>query len=108
MASLVATVSKESACSAGDPVQSPVREDPLEKEMGNLLQYSCLENSRDIGALRGIVHGITRVGNDLATKPPSHSTQHFININSVKVTKALMKQTTLCLLMDVETKTHRV
>ena len=25
-------------------------EDPLEKEMANLLQYSCLENSMDKGA----------------------------------------------------------
>ena len=32
---------------------------------GNPLQYSCLENSMDRG-----VHGITRVGHDLETKPP--------------------------------------
>ena len=36
----------------------------------NPLQYSCLENSMDRGACRATVHGVTRVGHDLATKPP--------------------------------------
>ena len=27
---------------------------------GNLLQYSCLENSMDRGAWRGTVHGVTK------------------------------------------------
>ena len=33
----------------------------------NPLQCSCLENSMDMGAT---VHGVTRVGHDLASKPP--------------------------------------
>ena len=37
---------------------------------GNLLQYSCLENSMDRGAWQAIVHGITRVRHSLGTKPP--------------------------------------
>ena len=37
---------------------------------GNPLQYSCLENPMDRGAQRAIVHGVPRVGHDLATKPP--------------------------------------
>ena len=37
---------------------------------GNPLHYSCLENSMDRGAWRATVHGITRVGHDLATKLP--------------------------------------
>ena len=36
---------------------------------GNPLQYSCLENPVD-RAWRTIVHGVTRVRHDLATKPP--------------------------------------
>ena len=36
----------------------------------NPLQYSCLENPMDRGAWRAIVHGVARVGHDLATKPP--------------------------------------
>ena len=35
---------------------------------GNPLQYSCLENPMDRGAWRATVHGVTRVGHDLATK----------------------------------------
>ena len=35
-------------------------EDPLEKGMGNQLQYSCLENPMDRGAWRAKVHGVTK------------------------------------------------
>ena len=35
---------------------------------GNTLQYSCLGNSMDRGAWQAIVHGVARVGPDLATK----------------------------------------
>ena len=37
---------------------------------GNPLQYSCLANPMDKGAWQAIVHVVTRVGHDLATKPP--------------------------------------
>ena len=37
---------------------------------GNLLQYSYLKNLMDRGAWWAKVHGIARVGHDLATKPP--------------------------------------
>ena len=40
----------------------------------NPLQYSCLENSMDRGACQATVHGVTRVGHDLVTKPPQHFT----------------------------------
>ena len=33
----------------------------------NPLQYSCLENPMDSGAWRAAVHGLTRVGHNLAT-----------------------------------------
>ena len=36
----------------------------------NPLQYSCLENPMDRGAWQATVHGVARVGHDLATKPP--------------------------------------
>ena len=36
---------------------------------GHSLQYSCLENPMDRGAWRAVVHGVARVGHDLATKP---------------------------------------
>ena len=41
---------KVSACNAGDLVRPLGREDPLEKDNGNPLQYSCLENPMDGGA----------------------------------------------------------
>ena len=34
------------------------------------LQHSCLENPMDRGAWQATVHGVTRVGHDLATQPP--------------------------------------
>ena len=35
---------------------------------GNPLQYSCLENSMGRGARLATVHGVARVGHDLATE----------------------------------------
>ena len=37
---------------------------------GNPLQYSYLENRMDRGVWQATVHGVARVGHDLATKPP--------------------------------------
>ena len=39
-------------------VQSLGWEDPLEKENGNLLQNSCLENPTEVGAWQATVHGV--------------------------------------------------
>ena len=36
---------------------------------GKPLQYSCLEDPMDRGAWRAAVHGVTRLKQDLATKP---------------------------------------
>ena len=41
-------------------VRSPGQEDPLEKENGNPLQYSCLENPMDRGAWWATVYGVTK------------------------------------------------
>ena len=37
---------------------------------GNPLQSSCLQNPIDRGAWQATVHGVTRVGHNLVTKPP--------------------------------------
>ena len=63
------SVSKESACNAGDPVLIPGLGRSSGEGNGNPLQYSCLENPMDRGAWQATVHGIARVGHDLATKP---------------------------------------
>ena len=41
-------------------VQFLGHEDPLEKEMGFPLQYSCLENPMDRGAWQATVHGVAK------------------------------------------------
>ena len=64
------SLSKESACSAGDPgfIHGSGRS-PGEGN-GNPLQYSCLENPKDRGAWQTTIHGLARVRHDLALKPP--------------------------------------
>ena len=64
------SVGKESVSSAGDPGSIPGLERSPGEGNGNPLQYSCLENPMDRGAWRGIAHAVSRVGHDLATKPP--------------------------------------
>ena len=54
------SVGKESACNAGDPGSIPGLGRSLEEGNGNLLQYSCLENSMDRGAWQTAVHGVTK------------------------------------------------
>ena len=64
------SVSKEPAYKAGDPgLISGLGKSP-EEGNGNPLQYSCLENPMDRGAWQAIVHGVARVGQDLAGKSP--------------------------------------
>ena len=63
--------SKESACNVGDLGSIPgMGRSPGERH-GHPLQYSCLENPVDRGAWQAVVHGVTKVRHDLATKPPS-------------------------------------
>ena len=64
------SVGKESACNAGDQGSLPGSGRSPGEGNGNPLQYSCLENPVDTGAWRAPVHGVTRIGHDLVTKPP--------------------------------------
>ena len=54
------SVSKESACSAGDPGSIPGLGRSPGKGNGDPLQYPCLENLMDKGAWWAVVHGVTR------------------------------------------------
>ena len=63
------SVSKESACNAGDPGSIPGWERYPGEGNGDPLQYSCLENPMDRGAWQATVHGVTKVRDDLAPKP---------------------------------------
>jgi len=76
------SVGKESACNAGDSGMIPGLGRSPGEGNGHLLQYSCLENPLDRGASRATLHGVTRVGHDLATKPPPMK-QQLLNVNGV-------------------------
>ena len=65
------SVGKESACNAGYLSSIPGSGRYPGEGNGNPLQHSCLENPMDRGDWRATVHGVTRVGHDLATKPPN-------------------------------------
>ena len=54
------SVGKESACNAGDPGSVPGLGRSPGEGNGNPLQYPCLENPRDRGAWRAIVHGVAK------------------------------------------------
>ena len=61
---------EESACSAGDLGSVPGSGRSAGEGNGNRLQHSCLKNPMDREAWQAIVHRVTRVRHDLATKPP--------------------------------------
>ena len=72
------SVSKESACKAGDLGSIPGSEISPGEGNGNPLQYSCLEKPMGRGAWLATVHGVSRVRHDLATKPlPPHLNYHL-------------------------------
>ena len=64
------SVGKESACNAGDLGSIPGLGKSPGEGNGNQHQYTCLENPMDRGACQATVHGVARVGHDLATTPP--------------------------------------
>ena len=69
---------QESACNAGDLDSIPGSWRSPGEGNGNPLQFSCLENLMDRGAWWAPVHGVARVGHDLATKPPPQpNTSHL-------------------------------
>ena len=70
------SVGEEYACNAGDWGSIPGSGRSPGEGNGNPLQYSCLENPTDRGAWQATVHGIARVGHDLATKPPTMLHSH--------------------------------
>ena len=57
---LHSSVSKESACNAGDPGSIPGLGRSPGEENGNPLQYPCLENLMDRGAWWAAVHGVSK------------------------------------------------
>ena len=66
-----------------------------EEGNGNPLQFSCLENPIDRGAWQATVHGVARVGQDLATKP-SFCGQTLVYTAATAAAKSLQLCPTLC------------
>ena len=58
---------QETAYNVGDPSSIPGSGRSPGIGNGNPLKYSCLENPMGRGAWLGIVHGVIRVGHNLAT-----------------------------------------
>ena len=69
------SVGKESTYNAGDLGLIPGFGRSPGEGNGNPLQYSCLENPMDCSLPASSVHGVARVGHDLATKPPKTTVQ---------------------------------
>ena len=63
------SVGQESACSTGDLGSIPGSGRSPGEGNGSPLQYSCSENPMDRGAWQVAIHGVARVGHNLATKP---------------------------------------
>ena len=76
----LSSVSKGSAHSAGDLSSIPMFGWSPGEGNGNPLQFSCLENHVDRRAWQAAVHGATRVGHDLATKPPQTEDKGNLNM----------------------------
>ena len=60
---------------------------PFGEGSGNSPQYSCLENPMDRGGWQTTVHGVSRAGHDLVTKPPTRlyldsNYNSFLNLQS--------------------------
>ena len=53
-------------------------EDPLEEEMANPLQYSCLTNSMDRGAWRATVHRVSNSQMRLSDQAQHNTAQHTV------------------------------
>ena len=62
------SVGKESTCSIGDPGSIPGLGRSPGEGNGSPLQCSCLENPINREAWQATVHGVAKVGQDLATK----------------------------------------
>ena len=61
---------QETACNAGDAGWIPGSGRSPGGGNGNPLQYSCLGDPMDRGALWTTVHGVPKVQRDLVIKPP--------------------------------------
>ena len=81
MACLVAQLVKNPPPMQETQVRFPGREDPLEKEVATHSSFLAWRIPWR-GAWRATVHGVARVGHDLATKPPPPASQAAVGFSS--------------------------
>ena len=74
--------SKESACNAEDMGSIPELGRSPEGSHDNPLQYSCLENPMARGALRAIVHGVTKSWTQLKQLSMNTCISNYILLNN--------------------------
>ena len=72
-ASQVTLVVKNLLANAGDMGSIPGSGGSPGVGNDNPFKYSCLVSSGDSGTWQATVHGVTRIGHDLETKPPMYS-----------------------------------
>ena len=80
------TVVKNPPANVGDMVSSLGSGRSPSAGNGNLLQYSCLENSMNRGAWQATVHGITKNQTHLSTRTHTHTytdTHNYHNWNQI-------------------------
>ena len=100
------SVSKESACNTGDLGSIPGSGRSPGEGNGNPLQYSCLENPMNRGAWQAIVHGVVRVGHDLATKPPPPLLLALVQVVLLSPTSLKVERKDKCLLEEEAGSRH--
>ena len=83
---------KLSACNAGDQGSISGSERSPGEENGNPLQYSCLKNSRDRGAWRAPVHGVTKVGHELVTEQQKSFSFGKLSLNQMNLEGYFLRQ----------------
>ena len=76
---------EKSACNAGDPGLNPRSGRSHGEANGNLLQYSCLENSMDRGARQATVHRVTKSRTWLSN---SHFHFHLLIVPTALISKS--------------------
>ena len=74
------SVSKSSACNAGDPGLIPGSGRTPREGNGNLLQYTCLKNPMDRGAWQATVHGVARVRHDWQLNHHHHQASFLFSL----------------------------
>ena len=86
------SVSKESAWNTGELGSIPGVGGSSGEGNVNPVQYSCLENPMDRGTWRALVHGVTRIGHQLATKPHQQQKQKILGRGAKNTQKNYTKK----------------